>query len=164
MTPSLNFHTKIMYSLHAMLYMVYGGYDATLEGKISDFEWSVRLIVDGITVMLLWLTAQFVIAKIHIWPWKLQRKSPHHWMQLQQFRLFVQDRAFWYEYVEMVWRSWFPVRLKVSLTTANSPDAAYIIGGINTPNLVKLKDASLFFSKTFWRFVLYLGRLCRSWF
>ena len=64
MTPSLNFHTKMMYSLHAMLYMVYGGYDATLEGKISDFEWSVRLIVDGITVMLLWLTAQFVKALI----------------------------------------------------------------------------------------------------
>ena len=44
MTPCLNFHTKIMNSLHAVLYTLV---DMTQlrKGKVSYFEWSARLTV-----------------------------------------------------------------------------------------------------------------------
>ena len=78
-------------------------------------------------------------------------------MWWRQYRLFVQDGAFWHEYNEMVRWSWFPFWFKVSLkyhlsnllwkiitllsrislySTANTPDASYIIGGAYIPNLV----------------------------
>ena len=49
MTPSLNFHTKIMNSLHAVLYTLV---DITQlwKGKVSDFEWSARLIGEGMVL------------------------------------------------------------------------------------------------------------------
>ena len=92
-----------------------------------------------------------------IWPCKLQRKSFIHRMWwLRHCTLLVQDGAFWYEYNEMVRWSWFPFRFKVSVeyhvinsphkwslfsrvggySTVSSPEAAYIIGGFTTKNLV----------------------------
>ena len=49
MTPSLNFHTKIMNSSHAVLYTLV---DMTQlwKAKVSDFEWSARLMGDGMVL------------------------------------------------------------------------------------------------------------------